>query len=74
MDHVFNSQSQLKIVEIVSKGLSEGGNPWLAQIVAWLACARSNSTGHLDTWGPDELDLVATLGYYEDNRDDDSHR
>jgi hypothetical protein len=71
MDQVAATQSQLKIIEIADKALSEGGDLRFAQVIAWLAHARSAAPGYLDTWAPDEIDLVASLSLYDDLDDDE---
>lgn len=71
MDQVSTIQSHRKIIEIAGKALSEGGDPRFGQIVAWLAYDRQTAHGYLDTWAPDEVDLVATLADYHDDDLDD---
>jgi hypothetical protein len=65
MDQVSGILSQLKVIEIASKALAEGGDPRFGQILAWLAYARQTAPGYLDTWAPDEVDLVASFGDYD---------
>lgn len=61
MDQVTDIISTRKILDIAEKALAEGEDPRFAQIVAWLAYARSSAPGYLDTWAPDEVDLVGEL-------------
>lgn len=72
MDQVSGIQSQRKIVEIAGKALAEDGDPRFGQILAWLAYARQTAPGYLETWAPDEIDLIAGLHDY--NLDDESGR
>jgi hypothetical protein len=70
MDQVSGITSALKVIDVAEQALAEGDDPRFGQIIAWLAYARSTAPGYLDTWAPDEVDLVAELKAYDDLEDD----
>ncbi|WP_203708509.1 hypothetical protein [Asanoa iriomotensis] len=75
MDQVSGIASASKVVDLAEQVLAEGGDPRFGQVIAWLAYARSTAPGYLDTWAPDEVDLVAELKGYDDLDDlDDEDR
>jgi hypothetical protein len=41
--------------------------PTKLRILHWFAYARSSAPGYMETWAPEEIDLIATLGDYEDD-------
>ncbi|MEU8001562.1 hypothetical protein AB0B66_10415 [Catellatospora sp. NPDC049111] len=59
MDQVADVGSKLKILDIVEQ--APGDDPRFEQIIAWLAYSRNTAPGYLDTWAPDEVDLVAQI-------------
>ncbi|MEV0453766.1 hypothetical protein [Catellatospora methionotrophica] len=62
MDQVVGIQSMRKILDIAE---AAGDDPRLGQVVAWLAYARSSAPGYLDTWAPDEIDLVELVKLHD---------
>ncbi|MEV4706790.1 hypothetical protein [Actinoplanes sp. NPDC049316] len=75
MDQVSGIASALKVVDLAEQALAEGGDPRFGQVIAWLAYARSTAPGYMDTWAPDEVDLVAELRRYDEIDDlDDQDR
>jgi hypothetical protein len=69
MDQVSGIASALKVIDIAEKALADGDDARFSQIIAWLAYARSTAPGYLDTWAPEEVDLVAELKAYDDLKD-----
>jgi len=69
MDQVSGIASTLKVIDIAEKALADADDPRFSQIIAWLAYARSTAPGCLDTWAPEEVDLVAELKAYDDLED-----
>jgi hypothetical protein len=55
MEQVSGIQSQLKVIEIASKALTDGGDPRFGQILAWLAFARADRARLPSDLGPDEI-------------------
>jgi len=66
MDQVSGIASTLKVIDIAEKALGDADDPRFSQIIAWLAYARSTAPGYLDTWAPEDVDLVAELKAYDD--------
>jgi hypothetical protein len=61
MDQVSDIQSQLKIIEIARDALAKEHDARFTEILRWLAYAHSATPGYMETWAPEEVDILTML-------------